>query len=64
MLSTLSARFTWGMGALVLLMVLIGTEGVLSSRKIMEANAKNDFTHTVIENLLATRQAITNIETG
>lgn len=64
MLSTLSARFTWGMGALVLLMVLIGTEGILSSRKIMEANAKNDFTHTVIESLLTMRQAITDIETS
>jgi len=64
MLSSMSARFTWGMGALVLLMVLIGAEGMLSSRKIMEANSKNDFTHTIIENLLATREAIINIETG
>lgn len=64
MLSSISSRFTWGMGALVLFMILIGAEGILSSKNIMEANAKNDFTHTIIENLLVTREGIINIETG
>lgn len=64
MLSSISSRFTCGMGALVVFMGLIGGEGMLSSKNIMEANAKNDFTHTIIENLLMTREGIINIETG
>lgn len=64
MLSSISAKFSVSLITVILLGVVVGGLGVFNSKRIMDANAKNEFTHEVIENLLGVRENLMNIETG
>lgn len=64
MLSSISAKFSASLVTVILLGVVVGGLGVFNSKRIMDANAKNEFTHEVIENLLGVRENLVNIETG
>lgn len=64
MLNSISAKFSASLVGVVLMGVLMGGLGVLNSKRIMDATAMNDFTHSVIENILAVRENLLNIETG
>ncbi|MEQ9108144.1 MAG: methyl-accepting chemotaxis protein [Limnobacter sp.] len=64
MLSSISAKFSASLITVILLGVVVGGLGVFNSKRIMDANAKNEFTHEVIENVLEVRENLVNIETG
>lgn len=64
MLSSISAKFSASLVTVILLGVVVGGLGVFNSKRIMDANAKNEFTHEVIENVLGVRENLLNIETG
>ncbi|HEX4842912.1 MAG TPA: CHASE3 domain-containing protein, partial [Limnobacter sp.] len=64
MLSTISAKFSASLIAVILMGVLVGGLGIYNSQQIMQANAKNDFTHEVIETVLGVKESLLNIETG
>ena len=64
MLSSISAKFSASLVTVILLGVVVGGLGVFNSKRIMDANAKNEFTHEVIENVLGVRENLVNIETG
>lgn len=64
MLSSISAKFSASLVTVILLGVLVGGLGVLNSKRIMDANAKNEFTHDIIESVLGVRENLVNIETG
>ena len=64
MLSSISAKFSASLVTVISLGVLVGGLGIFNSKQIMDANAKNEFTHEVIENVLGVRENLVNIETG
>ncbi|WP_334118167.1 methyl-accepting chemotaxis protein [Limnobacter sp.] len=64
MLSSISAKFSVSLIAVILLGMVVGGLGVLNSKRIMDANAKNEFTHDVIEHVLEVRENLVSIETG
>ena len=64
MLSSISAKFSGSLVTVISLGVLVGGLGVFNSKQIMDANAKNEFTHEVIESVLGVRENLLNIETG
>ena len=61
MLSSISAKFSASLVTVILLGVVVGGLGVFNSKRIMDANAKNEFTHEVIENVLGVRENLVNI---
>lgn len=64
MLSSISAKFSASLVTVISLGVLVGGLGIFNSKQIMDANAKNEFTHEVIESVLGVRENLVNIETG
>ncbi|MCR2746233.1 methyl-accepting chemotaxis protein [Limnobacter parvus] len=64
MLNTISARFSASLIAVILMAVGVGALGLYNSKVIMDANAKNDFTHQVIENVLILKESMLAVETG
>lgn len=64
MFKSISAKFSASLIAVISLGVFVGALGVFNSNTIMDANAKNDFTHQVIESVLSVRENLLNIETG
>jgi methyl-accepting chemotaxis protein len=64
MLNTISARFSASLIAVILMAIGVGLLGLYNSKVIMDANAKNDFTHQVIENVLSLKENMLAIETG
>ncbi|HEX4880657.1 MAG TPA: methyl-accepting chemotaxis protein [Limnobacter sp.] len=64
MLNTISAKFSASMVAVIFMGVLVGGTGIYNSQKIMEANAKNDFTHQVIETVMGIKENLVSIESG
>ena len=64
MLSSISAKFSGSLVTVISLGVLVGGLGIFNSKQIMDANAKNEFTHEVIESVLGVRENLLNIETG
>ncbi|MCE2745536.1 MAG: hypothetical protein LW710_06475 [Burkholderiales bacterium] len=45
MLNTISARFSASLITVIVLAMGVGALGYMNSKRIVEANAKNDFTH-------------------
>lgn len=64
MLNTISARFSASLIAVILMALGVGALGLYNSKVIMDANAKNDFTHQVIENVLILKESMLAVETG
>ncbi|WP_370260782.1 methyl-accepting chemotaxis protein [Limnobacter sp.] len=64
MLSTIRAKFIASIMAVVVLGLIMGAMGVYNSQQIMKANAKNDFTHEIIENVMLVKESLLNIETA
>jgi len=64
MLNTISARFSASLITVIVLAMGVGALGYLNSKRIVEANAKNDFTHQVIENVLKLEKGMLTIESG
>lgn len=64
MLNTISARFSASLIAVIVMAVGVGALGLYNSKVIMDANAKNDFTHEVIESVLSLKENMLAIETG
>lgn len=64
MLNTISSRFSASLIAVIGLAIVVVVMGFLNGKHIMDANAKNDFTHEIIENVLGVRENLFNIETG
>jgi methyl-accepting chemotaxis protein len=64
MLNSISAKFSASLVTVVIMGVVVGGLGILNSKRIMDANAKNDFTHQIIEHVLSVQENLINIETG
>jgi len=64
MLKTISAKFSASFAAVIGCTVVIGALGVYNSQQIVEANKKNDFTHTIIEQVLAIQEGLLAVESA
>lgn len=64
MLSSISAKFSASLVTVISLGVLVGGLGIFNSKQIVDASAKNEFTHEIIESVLGVRENLVNIETG
>jgi methyl-accepting chemotaxis protein len=64
MLNTISARFSASLITVIVLAMGVGALGYVNSKRIVEANDKNDFTHRIIENVLLLEKSVLSIESG